>query len=103
MITRILNFIIAVTGIVFSIFILYQVMSRIVKRNVKNRKSVSICPRCGSLERREADHNIRGISLLGIVPTRKSHCLNCGYEGIFVTIDKDRLNDFRKELKKKNR
>ncbi|KYK26835.1 hypothetical protein AYK26_04585 [Euryarchaeota archaeon SM23-78] len=61
-----------------------------------NKKYIKVCPQCGS--------TITKIPPAGldIKMTQPDYCNECNNRGIFPEVEEERVEEFRKELKKKD-
>ena len=70
----------------------------------KEKEFVKACPNCGSINASLPNLKSliyrKGSVIQPIVDTGLSRCNDCNYHGIFVEVRRDRLDEFRKKLKK---
>ncbi|MBN2422428.1 hypothetical protein JXB41_04330 [Candidatus Woesearchaeota archaeon] len=64
---------------------------------MKNKIYVKICPKCGST------NNTIPPAGRDIHMTMPDYCKNCENRGLFPEIEKSKIPEFRKELKKKKK
>lgn len=81
-----------VIGGIVLLYIGYRIFFALKLRAVKKAFFVELCPRCGSVERALKN------GLIGITPVLYI-CKKCGYQGTFVEVEKDDVEEFRKEIK----
>ena len=70
----------------------------------KKNKELLVCPKCGSASKTPAGHVPRDhVVLAGLIGRplgpQLHKCNKCGFEGIFVLIEKSKLDDFKKHVK----
>lgn len=76
-------------------YILNWVLLNYTKKRIENAKFVPLCPRCG------AGRTVPAGLWTGWFGPAKHRCAECGYEGVLIEVDKNKIEDFRKDLKKK--
>lgn len=69
-----------------------------------SENEIEICPKCGSTHSRRPSTTKPGDGLISLPNNAGefSECEDCGYIGIFITINKDELEEVRKEIKEAN-
>jgi hypothetical protein len=95
-----LNLIIELLALLGLVIILFYIVHKLTlkysKEKFKKLKTIPLCPRCGSNNMQMAD------LFLGPFGPAKHRCADCGYEGQFMEVDKNKVSEFRKTLKKKS-
>ena len=91
--------------VIFIVFyISYFIIKKIAIKDVEKAKETLICPQCGSLNMYQAPSPGMPGGTLPIfgAPTKpaKYKCNDCGYEGIFPIIDRNKIDQFRRELRR---
>ncbi|MBC8500617.1 MAG: hypothetical protein ISS25_00920 [Nanoarchaeota archaeon] len=97
---EILSRILSIVFILFAIYIFYVITKKMAVKKAENAKDAYICPKCSSLRLSLHDKLPPATRFIGAVPAHNFECADCGYEGLVPKIDKDKINDFRKNLKK---
>jgi uncharacterized Zn finger protein len=59
-------------------------------------EEIYICPSCGSINTKEM------IGFRNYTPTTRK-CIDCDYIGICPTVPKEKIKEFQKRMKKKNK
>ncbi|KYK24788.1 hypothetical protein AYK26_02825 [Euryarchaeota archaeon SM23-78] len=92
---KILVIIIGAILIIIIYYLGYLLALRIKKKEHEQKKRVQVCPRCGSTKWQ--------MSGLWTAPFGPPHhmCSECGYQGIFAEVDKEKKEDFKKKVRKK--
>lgn len=86
------------------IYVFYLITKRAALKKAKNAKELFICPKCGSADLTYAEDLPAGTVFLGAISsTGKMLCNDCDYEGMAPQVDKDKVEDFRKNLKSSKR
>jgi len=62
--------------------------------NGEKKEFIRVCPKCGS-------NNTTAGSLLIQSSSCFSYCKSCGYEGIFPEVEKNKVEKFKKMLRRK--
>ena len=76
-------------------FAIHYLMLQYSKEKFRRMNAIPLCPRCGS-----SNMQMAGL-FLGPFGPAKHRCAECNYEGILIEVEKDKVADFRKKLKKK--
>lgn len=62
---------------------------------------INICPRCGSTELTPTQLVRGSLTLVGVLPGSNNYtCERCGYEGFCPEVEIDKIDEFRRALKK---
>jgi len=71
-------------------------------KKMLSENEIEICPKCGSTSSRRPSTTMPGDGLISLPNNAGefSECEDCGYIGIFITIDKSEIEEVRKEIKK---
>ena len=72
----------------------YKIFIKVQKKKLKKLKSFLLCPKCGS-----GNYQIARAQLVQYT-TDRYICNKCNYEGNFVKVDKDKIDEFRSNIKK---
>lgn len=98
---EILSRILSIVFVIVGLLIIYWITKRAAIKKAKNTKDAYICPKCGSLKVQMATKLPPAARFIGTAGSQNFECLDCKYEGICPIINKDYIESFRKNLKKK--
>lgn len=90
-IVRIISFILVIA----LLYVGYRIFFSIKKRQFEQQRTIALCPKCGSLNQKMRDFWIAPFG-----PARFG-CEDCNYQGVFVEVDKEKIQEFRNKIKKK--
>ena len=104
LIDQILYLVATIVVLVIALYILYRIFYNIRKKQLAKQSFVTLCPNCGNPSGTPSNITLPGMAFLGgISPGRRYKCANCDYEGPYVEVDKEKINDFMKHIKKKSK
>jgi len=74
-------------------------------KKILSENEIEMCPKCGSTNRRRPSTTMPGDGMISLPNNAGefSECEDCGYIGIFITIDKSEIEEVRKEIKIANK
>ena len=85
--------------VIVLIYVSYIIFFNIKKKQFDELAYIALCPNCGSLDAQDVGMWAGGVAFPFGPSTYK--CMQCGYQGGYVQVEKDKVKDFRKKIKAK--